>query len=91
MVPTISRFRGIKIRMYFDEGFHPGRPHFHAEYAGSHASFAITDLERLSGSLPGRIERLVKIWARSHREELVENWDRARADQPLQQVEPLQK
>lgn len=90
-MPTISRFRGIKIRMYLDEELHPGRPHFHAEYGGADASFAIADLERLSGTLPGRIERLVKTWARAHREELIENWHRARADQPLQQVEPLQK
>jgi Domain of unknown function (DUF4160) len=76
--------------MYFDEEFHPGQPHFHAEYAGSKASFAIADLERLSGSLPGRVERLVKAWARDRRDDLLENWRRARDHRPLQQIDPLQ-
>ncbi len=33
-MPRISSFRGVTIRMFFNEDFHPGRPHFHAEYAG---------------------------------------------------------
>jgi hypothetical protein len=41
MMPSISRFYGITIRMFFNEDFHPGRPHFHAEYSGVKASFAI--------------------------------------------------
>jgi hypothetical protein len=75
--------------MYFNEEFHPGRPHFHAEYAGTMASFEIADLERLSGELPSRVERLVKAWARPHRTELMDNWQRARARRPLQQIDPL--
>lgn len=76
--------------MYFDEEFHPGRPHFRAEYAGSNASFAIADLERLSGWLPGRVERLVKAWAGDRRDDLLANWRRARERRPLQQIDPLQ-
>jgi hypothetical protein len=91
VVPTISRFRGIKIEMFFNEDFHPGRPHFHAEYAGATASFEIRSLERLTGELPGRVERLVRGWARANRDELVENWHRARAGKPLRQIDPLQK
>jgi hypothetical protein len=29
-MPSISRFHGITIRMFFNEDFHPGTPHFHA-------------------------------------------------------------
>jgi hypothetical protein len=88
-VPTISRFHGILITMFFNEGFHPGRPHFHAEYAEASASYSVTDLEKLNGSLPPRVERLVKSWARAHREELIINWERARAHKPLHQIDPL--
>ena len=37
-MPRISSFRGVIIRMFFNEDFHPGNPHFHAEYAGVKAS-----------------------------------------------------
>jgi hypothetical protein len=90
VVPTISRFHGIKIEMFFNEGFHPGRPHFHADHSGARAAFEIASLERLSGELPNRVERLVKAWAQIHREELLANWSRARTHQPLRQIDPLQ-
>lgn len=32
-MPQVSSFYGITIR-FFNEDFHLGRPHFHAEYAG---------------------------------------------------------
>lgn len=75
--------------MYFNEDFHPGRPHFHAFYAGEDASFDITDLTRLTGELPIRVERLVRRWARLHREELLANWDRARCEGALVPIDPL--
>jgi hypothetical protein len=76
--------------MHFDENFHPGRPHFHAVYAGAEGVYAVKDLESLAGSLPPRIERLVRLWAGTHRDELIANWDRARLHQPLQSIDPLQ-
>jgi len=88
-VPTISRFRGIQIRMYFEEGIHESCPHFHAVYAGQLASFDIEDLSRLSGRLPLRIERLVRAWAREHRDELLRNWQRGRAGLTFKDVPPL--
>ncbi len=75
--------------MFFDEGHHCGRPHFHVEYGEESASFGIARGERLGGVVPPRIERLVKAWARLHREELMANWERARLHQPLEQIEPL--
>ena len=33
-MPNISHFYGITIRMFFNEDFHPGNPHFHAVHAG---------------------------------------------------------
>jgi Domain of unknown function (DUF4160) len=77
-VPRISNFYGITIRMFFDEDRHPGRPHFHAEYGGRWASFAIDDMELLAGGLSPRALRLVTEWARAHDRELVANWNRMR-------------
>jgi hypothetical protein len=56
--------------MFFNEAFHPARPHFHAEYAGAAASFEIANLDRLVGMLPPRVEQMVKRWARMHEAEL---------------------
>lgn len=73
--------------MFRDEAHH-GRPHFHAEYGGQHASIS-TDGAVLAGSLPLRQLRLVREWAQLHREELEDNWLKARADQPLDPIDPL--
>lgn len=88
-MPRISSFYGITIKMFFDEAFHSGRPHFHAEYAEAAASFGIPSLDRLGGALPPRVERLVKAWARVHEHELNANWERARKHQQLEPVDPL--
>jgi hypothetical protein len=88
-MPRISRFRGVTIRMFFNEDFHPGRPHFHAEYAGVEASFEIASLGCLAGVLPPRIDQMVKRWAGEHEVELMANWERARNHLPLEPIDPL--
>lgn len=49
IVPVVSIFFGIVIRMYHDE--HPP-PHFHASYQGFTAFVGISDGEIVHGSLP---------------------------------------
>lgn len=49
-MPELCRFYGIIIRMYFMDH---NPPHFHAEYQGQRAEFAIHTLELIAGSLPG--------------------------------------
>lgn len=88
-MPRISAFYGIVIWMYHDEGPHPGRAHFHAEYGDDEASFDIETLSLIVGHLPGRAGKLVVEWAGLHRDELRENWNRAREHQPLQRIDPL--
>ncbi len=85
-MPRISEFYGIVITMYYAEH---GVPHFHALHVGQEASIAIDTLEVLAGSLSERTLRLVLTWAGIHRAELALNWHRARADQPLEPIEPL--
>lgn len=72
--------------MFFKEH---GVPHFHARYGGQIAVFTVESLERLRCELPGRAERLVRKWAELHRDELMRNWELARAGMPLTPIEPL--
>ena len=72
--------------MYYAEH---GVPHFHALYAGHDASIAIETLEVLGGSLPDRALRLVREWAKLHRDELEDDWRRARDHEPLSRIPPL--
>ncbi len=85
-MPTISRFRGISISMYFDDHI---PPHFHARAAGREAKVRIDNLEVIESRLPSRQLAIVRTWAALHQDELEENWRRARNDEKLIQIEPL--
>jgi hypothetical protein len=85
-VPRISAFYGIVIYMYHRDH---GAPHFHAVYAGQEAVISVRTLRVLEGRLPPRALTLVRTWARRHRQELARNWDLARANRSLRQIEPL--
>lgn len=86
-MPEISRFLGIVIAIYYKEE-HPV-PHFHAIYGAQKASFSIADLRVIEGSLPRRVTSLVLEWAFEHRDELMEDWELARAKRPLKSTQPL--
>jgi hypothetical protein len=86
-MPTISRFFGITIAMFFDDH---GFPHFHARHAEGEAKVRIDNLEVIDSNLGRRQLRFVLAWAELHQEELEENWRRARSGETLQEIEPLQ-
>jgi len=86
-MPTISQFYGITIRMYFDD--HPPPP-FHVYYGSDAAKINIDTLEISEGSLRRRTLSLVAEWAAGHRDELHENWRRADAHLPLNDIAPLE-
>jgi hypothetical protein len=85
-MPTISRFMGITITMYFDDH---APPHFHARAAGHSAKVRIDTLEAIASDLPRREHRLVLAWAEMHARELDLNWRRARKGAKLVEIEPL--
>jgi hypothetical protein len=85
-VSRISEFYGIVIEMFFSD--HPP-PHFHARYAGDEALIVIATGDVFAWSLPPRALRLVRDWLEEHRDELVANWDRARAQEPTEPIAPL--
>jgi len=86
-MPEISRFFGIIIRMYFNDHL---PPHFHAHYGEHQIEITIETLEVLKGKLPSRALGLVLEWASLHRDELRTDWDRARNEQPLEPIQPLE-
>lgn len=51
-MPTISRFFGILISMYYDDHL---PPHFHVKYAEHRARVTIDTLEINDGRLPRRV------------------------------------
>ena len=52
--------------------------------------FAIDTLSILRGELPPRALELVEEWGRLHQHELGEDWRRARKNQPLRYIDPLE-
>jgi hypothetical protein len=64
-------------------------PHFHAKYGDDEASIRIDNGEILEGTLGTRAKRLIEEWRILHEDELHENWELARARQPLNRIEPL--
>ena len=85
-MPTISRFFGITIAMYFDDH---GPPHFHARHAEGGAKIRIDTLEVIDSTLAGRQLRFALAWAELHQSELLENWRLSRLGEALNEIEPL--
>lgn len=85
-MPEISRFLGIVIAIYYNDH---NPPHFHARYNRYKGTVEIgTGVVR--GHLPKRALSLVQEWRILHQDDLLANWDRARSNQPLQPIDPLE-
>ena len=87
-MPTISRFYGIVILMYFKNEHNP--PHFHVKYNEFLAAFSISDLRLIDGKLPNRVKNMVLEWADMHRDELMDNWNKLQATGEFSPIEPLE-
>jgi len=85
-MPEVSRFHGIVTAFYYNEH---NPPHFLAKYGEFSAEFDIKTLQIIDGDLPKRAKSLVLEWADDHRNELMENWERARNMSDLKYIEPL--
>lgn len=64
-------------------------PHFHAEYGDHEVLIEIATNVVLDGGFPRSQLRRVLDWAALHRDDLISNWDLARALEPLRPIEPL--
>jgi hypothetical protein len=86
-MPEVSRFYGIIIRFYYRD--HPPG-HFHAIYGEHEALIEIETGEIHAGHLPGTALDLVKKWRSIHLQELRDDWERGRLQQPLLPIAPLE-
>ena len=85
-MPEISRFFGIVIKMFYEDH---NPPHFHAEYGGEKVLIDIRTLSVFAGVLSPRAMGLVIEWATLHQQELMADWEKARAHQELVEIAPL--
>jgi hypothetical protein len=85
-MPQISSFLGIIIRMFYRDH---NPPHFHAVYSDFEGIIDIEKNDLISGELPPRVLGIVIEWTALHQSELMENWERARQQEPLLDIEPL--
>ena len=86
IMPQISFFLGIIIKMYYREH---NPPHFHATYGEYTAIIDIQKLELWNGYLPPRVLGLVIERAAIHQNELMDNWGRAIKQETLLSIKPL--
>ena len=85
-MPTICRFRGIKITINYRE-HQP--PHFHAVDGGEEVVVSIKEIEVIEGSIPSKQLKMLLGWAAFHQDELMENWLLAEKKQELFEIAPL--
>ena len=85
-MPEISRFYGIKIKMYYKDH---NPPHFHAEYQDYEVLINIQTGE-VAGKISRRALKLIYEWLDEHESELLENWERSKSHVKLYSIEPLQ-
>ncbi|OXU15677.1 hypothetical protein SMSP1_00574 [Sedimentisphaera salicampi] len=88
LMPTISMFYGIIVRMYCGVREH-NPPHIHIYYQDCKALFDIRNAEVMEGNLPNRQTKLVLAWIEIHKEELLANWELAQNGEVPFKIEPL--
>ena len=85
-MPTLAKFYGIVIRMYFALSEH-NPPHVHVIYGDETFSITIKDMIILDGELnpTPRVLSMVKEWIAAHQAELLTMWE----TQEFHEIEPL--
>ena len=73
-MPTIARFYGLVVKMYFQQAEH-NPPHFHVVYGEYIGAIDIDTLEMIEGDLPPKALSLVKEWAEKHKKDLLKIWN----------------
>ncbi len=85
-MPIISKFFGLVISMYWQDHM---PPHFHATFGEDEALVDIRYAVVIRGHLPSSRLKLVLAWTEIHRDELTQNWERARNNDSLLPIDPL--
>jgi hypothetical protein len=84
-MPVVSRFYGIVVFLNYNDH---NPPHFHARYQDQHVLVEI-ESGLVTGTMSKRALQLLFEWYEQHRDELMENWERARERKPLLPILPL--
>ncbi len=84
MMPEITRFYGIVIKMFFKPKEHEPS-HIHALYGEYIGEFNIQTLEMIQGDLPKKAQELVTEWLAKYQQELQKMWD----SQDIKKLPPL--
>lgn len=87
MVPIISMFLGIIIRMQYNDH---NPPHFHAEYQDYKAVYDF-DGNLLAGDMPRKQRRFIEAWCELSRDELLADWEACREQAEPFRIDPLRR
>jgi hypothetical protein len=74
VMPVISRFEGIVIKMYLRQKEH-NPPHIHAIYGEYIGMFSLSDGEMFEGDIPAKGQKLVKEFIEYYRDRLLTMWE----------------
>ena len=85
-MPTISRFLGIVIAMYWDDH---APPHFHAKY-GEYEVTVNINTGVVEGKFPKRALKHVLEWYELHKDELINNWWCCQNGESPKPIKPLE-
>lgn len=85
-MPVIATFFGIIVTINF---FDHAPPHIHARHGGLKALFDIRTGSVIAGGLSRRETQYVVDWINQHRDELMQNWERAVSGKPTFRIEGL--
>ena len=85
-MPVVSSFYGMVIYFFFKDH---NPPHFHVKYNEHNAVILIETFGVDEGYLPGKALGLVVEWASIHKDELIKNWELAKAGKNPIKIEPL--
>ncbi len=86
-MPTICKFLGMIITMYWDE--HPP-PHFHVKHGNYRAIIDILTGSIIKGKLPKSALKPLEEWRILHNQELLDNWNRREQGKPVLKIKPLE-
>jgi len=84
-MPQISAFYGLIILMNFKDH---APPHFHVWYGDYKVTITIQD-GIVTGKMPQRALKMVFEWLEIHREDLLQEWEKAQKGEKLTQISPL--
>lgn len=83
-------FYGILVSIFYGDDDHHHTPHLHARYQGEKASVEIETGKVLAGNLPEAKLRMLRVWMDIHREELMADWEIAKAGDLPFRIRPLE-